>query len=138
MPEDPLAEARLRGTLEQRRLLYEAGGAVGATEAAELLGVPCQAIEARRKWGGLLALGTGRHGWRYPRCQFDAGSEDGVVRGLDEVIATVGDPGGWMVLAFLLSPEERLGDRTPLDALEAGEVEAAARAASAYGEHVAY
>ena len=42
-----------------------------------------------------------------------------------------------MVLAFLLSPEERLGHRMPLDALKAGEVEAVTRAASAYGEHVA-
>ncbi|MDP9480532.1 MAG: hypothetical protein M3R38_33545, partial [Actinomycetota bacterium] len=48
---DPLAEARLRGVAEQRRLLGEAGGAVGATEAAEILGVSRQAVDARRKKG---------------------------------------------------------------------------------------
>ena len=135
--EDPLAEARLRGAAEQRRLLDEARGAVRATEAAELLGISGRAVDARRKRDELLAVNTARRGWHYPRCQFDAGSRDGVVRGLDRVIAAVGDPSGWMVLAFLLSPEERLGDRRPLDALKAGEVEAVARAASVYGEHVA-
>ena len=135
MLEDPLAEARLRGASEQRRLLGEAGGAVGASEAAHVLCISRRAVDARRRRGGLLAVTSGGRGWLYPRCQFHAGSEGGVVRGLDGVIAAVGDPGGWMVLAFLLSPEDRLGGRRPLDALEAGEVGAAARAASAYGEH---
>jgi hypothetical protein len=135
---DPLAEARLRGVAEQRRLLGEAGGAVGATEAAEILGVSRQAVDARRKKGRLLAVATGRHGWRYPRCQFDEGSEDGVVRGLERVLGAVEDEGGWMRLAFLLSPEERLGGRRPLDALRAGEVEAVVEEALSYGEHGAY
>lgn len=135
---DPLAEAKLRGVAEQRRLLGEAGGAVGATEAAEILGVSRQAVDARRKKGRLLAVATGRHGWRYPRCQFDEGSEGGVVRGLDRVLGTIEDEGGWMRLAFLLSPEERLGGRRPLDALKAGRVEAVVEEALAYGEHGAY
>lgn len=135
---DPLAEARLRGVAEQRRLLGEAGGAVGATEAARMLGITRQAVDARRKRGRLLAVATGRHGWRYPRCQFDGGSEDGVVRGLERVLAAVEDEGGWMVLAFLLSPEERLGGERPLDALRAGRVEAVEDEASAYGEHGAH
>lgn len=135
---DPLAEARLRGVAEQRRLLGEAGGAVGATEAAEILGVSRQAVDARRKRGRLLAVATGRHGWRYPRCQFDEGTEDGVVRGLERVLGAVEDEGGWMRLAFLLSPEERLGGRRPLDALKAGDVEAVEEEALFYGEHGAY
>lgn len=135
--EDPLAEARLRGVMEQRRLLDEAGGAVGATEAAKMLGVPLQAVDSQRKRGVLLAVATGRHGWHYPRCQLDAGSKDGVVRGLSRVIAAVKDASGWMVLVFLLSPEERLRDRRPLDALRTGEIDAVARVASAYGEHIA-
>ena len=93
---DPLAEARFRGAAEQRRLLGEARGAVGATEAAEFLGISGGAVDARRKRNKLLAVDTGRRGCRYPRCQFDAGSKDGVVRGLDRVIAAVGDPSGWI------------------------------------------
>lgn len=138
---DPLAEARLEGIEEQRRLVREAGGAVGAAEVGEILGgISRQAVDARRKKGRLLAIGNtgGRRGWRYPLCQFDESSEDGVVRGLDGVIAAVEDPSGWMVLAFLLSPEERLGDERPLDVLRRGEVEGVQKAAMLYGEHIAY
>ena len=135
---DPLAEARLRGVQEQRRLLEEAGGAVGVTEAAEILSISRQAVDARRRKGRILAVSTGRHGWRYPLCQFDEGSETGLVPGLERVLEVLDDEGGWMALAFLLSPEERLGDARPLDALGAGEVEEAVLAARAYGKHVAY
>jgi hypothetical protein len=61
-----------------------------------------------------------------------------VVRGLERVLAAIDDEGGWMRLAFLLSPEERLGGERPLDALRRGEVEAVERAARLYGEHGAY
>ena len=135
---DPLAEARLRGVQEQRRLLEEAGGAVGVTQAAEILSISRQAVDARRKKGRILAVSTGRHGWRYPLCQFDEGSESGLVLGLERVLEVLDDEGGWMALAFLLSPEERLGNAQPLDALRAGEVEGTVLAAKVYGEHVAY
>lgn len=135
---DPLAEARLRGVQEQRRLLEEAGGAIGVTEAAEILSISRQAVDARRRKGRILAVSTGRHGWRYPLCQFDEGSESGLVPGLERVLDVLDDVGGWMTLAFLLSPEERLDDTKPLDKLRAGEVEETVETAKAYGEHVAY
>jgi hypothetical protein len=135
---DPLAEARLKGVQEQRRLLSEAGGSVGATEAAKILGISRQAVEARRKKDRLLAVATGRHGWRYPMCQFDEASQHNVVNGLDRVLAAIDDEEGWMRLAFLLSPEERLDGATPLDALRSGEIKAVERAARTYGEQVAY
>jgi hypothetical protein len=135
---DPLAEARLKGVEEQRRLLSEAGGSVGVTEAAKILGISRQAVEARRKKDRLLAVATGRHGRRYPLCQFDEASLDKVVRGLDRVLAVIDDEEGWMRLAFLLSPEERLKGATPLDALRSGKLEAVEKAAQIYGEQVAY
>ena len=135
---DPLAGARLRGVREQRRLLEEAGGAVGVTEAAGILSISRQAVDARRRKGRLLAVSTGRHGWRYPVCQFDRRFESGVVGGLERVLDAIEDEGGWMALAYLLSPEERLGEARPLDVLGVGEVEEVAEAARAYGEHVAY
>jgi hypothetical protein len=61
-----------------------------------------------------------------------------VVRGLERVLAAIDDEGGWMRLAFLLSPEEQLGGQRPLDALRRGEAEALERAARLYGEHGAY
>lgn len=135
---DPLAGARLRGLEAQTRLLAEAGGAASAVEAGELLGgISRQAVDARRKKGGLLAVRPpgGRRGWRYPRCQFDVASEEGVVPGLGRVLSVLGDLGGWMALSFLLSPEERLGDERPLDALGEGRVEEVEEAALSFGEH---
>lgn len=138
---DPLAEARLKGVQAQARLLAEAGGAASGAEAGEMLGgISRQAVDARRKKGGLLAVSVpgGRRGWRYPRCQFDRTSEGGVIPGLGRVLSATEDLGGWMALSFLLSPEERLGGKRPLDALREGRVGEVEEAALAYGEHVAY
>jgi hypothetical protein len=40
-----------------------------------------------------------------------------------------------MQAEFMLAPNTRLGNKRPLDTLRAGEVDAAVRAASTYGEH---
>ena len=60
-----------------------------------------------------------------------------MVPGLSRVLRSFSLESPWMQAEFMLSPEDRLGDRRPLDALKAGEVEVVARAVSAYGEHVA-
>lgn len=135
---DPLAGARLRGIDGQRWLLVEAGGAVSASEAADIIGISRQAVDARRKKGRLLAVGVGSRGWRYPMVQFDSEADDVVVRGLAGVLAALMDEGGWMSLAFLLSPEERLEDRRPIDALRAGEGARVLEVAAMLGEHGAY
>lgn len=136
--QDPLAGARLRGVEQQRRLLREAGGARSASEAAGIIGISRQAVDARRKKGKLLALSVGSRGWRYPMVQFDPESDDGVVRDLGRILAALEDDGGWMSLAFLLSPEERLGDQKPIDVLKAGGVARVLEVAEMLGEHGAY
>lgn len=83
-------------------------------------------------------MGGGIGGWRYPMIQFDASAEGGVVTGLGRVVATLADESGWMALAFLLSPEERLGGERPIDTLRAGGGARVLEMAKMLGEHGAY
>lgn len=134
---DPLVRARLRGFAAKRSLLEVEGGTVSSAEAGEMLGIDRVAVDKRRKRGKLLAVRVGQRGFRYPLWQFDADSPAGIIAGLPEVLASFGVEDGWMRLSFMLSRNERLGGRRPLDALRHGESEAVRLAASAYGEHAA-
>lgn len=131
----PLVRARLRGIRRKREILEKGEGAVGTKEAAEMLGVSTQAVDKRRERGRILALpvGGGRHA--FPVWQFDERGRDGMVPGLAETLDSfsVADP--WMRAEFMLADNERLGGRSPLRALEAGDVEAVKEVAAAYGEH---
>jgi hypothetical protein len=131
---DPLAPARLRAVQVRERLLAAEGGALTAEAAGQMLGVTRQAIDNRRKRGGLLAIQLGRRGYRYPAWQFTA---DGVLPGLRETLAALDVESPWVRLAFLLNDNAWLDDRRPLDALRAGEVEAVVDAARQYGEQSA-
>lgn len=131
---DPLASARARGAQAKGELLRQAGGALRLGEAAQRLGVSPQAVHARRKRGTLLAVPQANGEWLYPACQF---GPDGALRGLAAVLAAFGVRSPWTQLSVLLAPAPALGGRTPLQALQAGEADAAARAISTFGEHVA-
>jgi hypothetical protein len=129
---DPMASARVRGVRAARRLLEAEGGVVSGEELGELLGISRQAIHARRKAGKLLALETGRHGLRYPTWQVTA---RGLLPGLEETLAVLGDTDAWMQARFFLADNPRLDGRRPLDALRDGDVEPVLEAARAHGEH---
>lgn len=60
------AEARSLALREQLR--KEAGGFLDTAELAERMGVTRQAIDRRRREGGLLAQDT-RRGYQFPACQ---------------------------------------------------------------------
>lgn len=130
---DPLASARARGAQAKVELLRKAGGALRLGEAARQLGVSSQAVHARRKRGTLLAVPQANGEWLYPACQF---GPDGALPGLGMVLQAFGVRSPWTRLAVLLAPAPALGGRTPLQALQDGHPEAAARAVSTYGEHV--
>jgi hypothetical protein len=135
LEKDPLMEAKLRGIQVRRKLLEAEGGTMGSHEVAELLSITPQAVDKRRKAEKLLALSTGRHGYRYPVWQFDEHSQGGTIPGFEEVMGSfeVEDP--WMRASFFLRRNGRLGDRRPLDSLRGGEVETVKLATRAYGEH---
>jgi hypothetical protein len=131
---DPLAPARARGAQAKGELLQQAGGALRLGEVARRLGVSPQAVHARLKRGTLLAVPQANGEWLYPACQF---GPDGALPGLGAVLQAFAVRSPWTQLSVLLAPTKALGGRTPLQALQAGEPEAAAQAVSTYGEQVA-
>jgi hypothetical protein len=129
---EPLAPAFIRGIEASRRLIDEHGGAVTAVQAGVILGISRQTVENRRRAGKLLAVSTGRHGYRYPVWQFD---ESGTLPGLGDVLRVLAPHDEWMQVAFFVAKNQRLADRTPVESLRAGKLDAVIDAAVVYGEH---
>ncbi len=135
--EDPLADARLRGLEAKVRLLEDEGGTLSADEAAASLRISREAVNQRRRSGKLLALSTGRRGYRYPVWQF---GEEGVLPGFEVTLKELSVHGQWGRAAFFLGGNELLDGLRPLDLLRRGrpeDLEAVTRAARARGEQVA-
>jgi hypothetical protein len=95
-------------------------------------GVSRQMIDRKRQHGKLLAVSTGRHGYRYPAWQFEP---SGVLPGLEDALSVLAPFDSWMQVAFFVSPNERLQGKTPIEALKAGDLEAVLEAGAVYGEH---
>lgn len=131
--DDPLAPARLRGLRLRQEWLQAEGGTLGVEEVGALLGISRQAVDKRRRTGTLLAIDTGRHGYRYPAWQFR--ETGGTLIGLEQVLAALRAHDPWMQIAFFLTPNTRLQGETPLHALRSGQLEAVLCAATMYGEH---
>jgi len=127
-----LNRARLRGIEARRELLEAEGGPLGVSDVATILDITRQAVDQRRKRGNLLALETGRHGYRYPAWQFDDG---GTIDGLEAVLDTLEDHDPWMTLRFFLGAHPRLDGDRPLDRLRSGDVDPVLNAAERYGHH---
>lgn len=130
--DDPLAAARLRGLRERDRLATVEGGTMSADEVASHLHLTRQAVNLRRQNGTLLALAAGRHGFRYPAWQF---VHEGVLAGLEPVLATLSHLAPWSQQAFMVSANRRLEGQTPLEVIRLGRVDQVVAAARAYGEH---
>ena len=134
---NPLADARLRWVRDRERLLHAEGQPLGTRAVSEVLGVSRQAIAKARADGRLVAVPLGPHRYVYPSWQF---GPSGPLRGLRELrqVLDAGEGDVWTLVAFVLAPNSRLDNETPLALLRRGEhqdVEAVLRAARAYGEH---
>ena len=128
---DPLAAAKARGIEKQRDLLAAEGGAAGVDELAGALHISRQAVDKRRRAGKLLAIPRGGHRWLFPAWQVVRGR---TVPGLEVVLSALGGRDPWSSLIFFLTPDRLLHDRSPLQALRAGDLAAVVRAAQRYGE----
>jgi len=128
---EPLAPAFIRGIEARQRLIEEHGGTLTAQQVARMIGISRQGVEKRRQAGKLLALATGRHGYRYPVWQF---SDSGALPGLEDVLGVLAPHDEWMQTLFFVGKNLRLGDRTPIEALKAGELAQVLDAAQLYGE----
>lgn len=126
-----VAKARARtlaAYLDVRRELV--ADSLSTTEVARRLAISPAAVTKRRTAGRLVAFRF-RGDWRYPSWQFaDGALVAGVVEAwqalpkLADEVATV----RWFVL-----PSRHLGDRTPVDALRAGDATAVIDAATYAG-----
>lgn len=128
----PLYDAATRRGLELRnRILREDGGIVTAKEAATLLGLKTpQAIYGQVRERKLLAVPAGARGIWLPAWQFQDGK---TLPGLRRVLQTLPESDPWWNLLFFVSTNLGLGNRRPLDALKAGDIEAVVRAAGTHG-----
>jgi hypothetical protein len=112
-------------------MLKNAEGVLSSGKVAELLRLSRQAVDKRRAANQLLALTQGRRGYSYPSFQFENGK---TLDGLEEVLRNLSALDPWMQIRFFTSPQERLGSKTPIEALRSGRVSDVVRAASGYGE----
>jgi hypothetical protein len=126
---DPLNVARLRGIVAQEEIVAET---LGVTEVAKLLGITRQAVDKRRIEGKLLALEPPKRGNRYPVWQFE---RHGTIDGLEEVLAALKAHDAWTQARFMTSGNDRLGGKTPIARLKAGDVASVLRAAEMLDVH---
>ncbi|MBE9020889.1 helix-turn-helix domain-containing protein, partial [Chroococcidiopsidales cyanobacterium LEGE 13417] len=128
---DPLERARLRGIAARERLLNAEGGPLTISQVEELLGISRQAIHKRCSKGKLIALTTSKRGYLFPRWQF---AENGILPGLESVLAALDESEPWMQAAFMLNPNIWLDGASPLEMLRQGKIEDVLVAARASGE----
>jgi hypothetical protein len=118
----------LRSFALRRELLADS---LTAPQVANILGVSRQTPHDRRKSDTLLAV-FDRGAWQFPAWQFDPEGPDGVVAGLPRVLKAL-HLSPLAKANWLMRPNRYLQERSPLEALKAGEVESVARIAEAVG-----
>ena len=99
-------------------------------EVATLLGVSAAAVKKRLGKGGLIAF-KHKEDWRYPRWQFDGARVIATTIAVWKVLPDRHDVAG-LVRWFTL-PSRQLADRTPLQAILAGDIDPVIDAASYVG-----
>ena len=128
---DPLAPAHLRGLQARDALLAADGGALRAEEVSALLHLSRQAVDKRRPAGNVLAVEVGRRGYLYPAWQF---VDDGILPGLEEILALLAEHPPLAKLRFFLSGDLRLDGERPLDRHRRSEIEPVKRSARMFAE----
>jgi hypothetical protein len=131
LTQDPLAEAKLRGQLRRKELLEAEGGVLGPEQMGNLLGIQRQSVDKRRKAGTLLAVELGNR-FAYPAWQIEGNS---TLPHLEEVLEALKDHDEWRKLSFFVNGNVRLGGKSPLNALRAGQYNDVLTSARSLGEH---
>ena len=110
------AALKAEGRMAAQAWLAAEGGTIGPEEAGRRLGLTRQAVHNRMRRGRLIAV-PGDHGARYPVWQF---ADDGMLPGIEPVIAVLVGIEPALVVQFFLSGRSTLGGGRPIDALRAG------------------
>ena len=130
--DDPLVMARLRGLKTKQELLEANHRCIKVEEVAKILNISPQAVDKRRRANKLIGISRGKHSYVYPIWQF---KEQSVIHGLEIVLKQLQDYDPWMQIAFMLESNLRLEQKTPLEKLNAGQIENVLLAARVFGEH---
>lgn len=128
---DPLTEVYLRGSEMKRDMLKAEGGALSAGQLAAHLGITPQGLGRKRERGQVFWLDVG-DGYVYPAFQVGG---NGLLPGIREVLAAFSIDDPWMRVNFMLTGDQRLGGRRPVDLLREGRIDDVVTAARGYGEH---
>jgi Protein of unknown function (DUF2384) len=111
-------EGLVRGAERRRALLTET---VTAPEVARLIGAKTrQAAHDRLRAYRMLAV-YDAGAWRFPMWQFDPEAPEGVLNGLPAVLRELAELDPYRRLQWLTTPQPELDNRTPAEALRAGE-----------------
>jgi len=116
--DDPAVKDSLIAATEfKRRMLTDAGGALTAGQVREVLGhkslqAVYKAVKERRL---LMVEDNGQQ--LFPAFQFHDGA---VLPAIARVLEAAPHTAGWGVLQFLVSGDQGLGDRRPLDLIKGG------------------
>ncbi len=116
--DDPAVRDSLIAATEfKRRLLTEAGGALTAAQVRDVLGhktlqAVYKAVKERRL---LMVEDNGQQ--LFPACQFRDGA---VLPAIAGILDAAPNTDGWGVLQFLVSGDQGLGERRPLDLIKGG------------------
>lgn len=125
---DPLEVAFRRGDERKAALLREPTMLTGEAAAARL-GVSRETINKRAQQGRLLALEFAKRGKRYPEWQFE---ERLVGLPIERVLASLASLEPWARYRFFTQKQPGTGGRTPVEALQQGELDAVCRAAETW------
>jgi len=116
--DDPgVKDTIIAGIEFKRRMLTEAGGALTAAQVRDVLGhktlqAVYKAVKERRL---LMVEDNGQQ--LFPACQFHDGA---VLPAIAGVLNAAPNTDGWSVLQFLVSGDQGLGERRPLDLIKGG------------------
>lgn len=133
---DPLLKAKLRGIKARNTMLNYQGHPWKSSDVAEYLAISVQAVSKKRSSRKILGLSLGGRGYVFPCWQF---ANNGILPGLSEILAILeaGLVPDWDRLRFFISQDFRLEGKTPLEFLQAGDLESVKLAAQIYGVHSA-
>jgi hypothetical protein len=127
-PKTPGEEMREQFEAIRNRILDEA---LPTRDVSRRLRITGEAIRKRLERKELFGLKVGRD-YRFPEWQFDARSSSGVLPGLCDVLKAIGlapiEIAGWFERRMT-----ELDDRSPIEALRAGDIDAVVDAAKAAG-----
>jgi hypothetical protein len=129
--EKKLHEARLRGLMRMAELRKAAEPCLETGRVCDLLGVSRETIRKKVDRKQLLAIPKGSDRV-FPSFQFKDG---GVVAGLSDVLAGLETDSPFVALSFLLSRGPEFGNRTAIDALQAGDWKAVVLEARSFLKH---